>query len=97
METMRAVLSLQSCQHLVSLSLDFDDKLFHFTPNTQVHRSKCINTALGKLPSLKRLDLSLNVMSGALRGILHSLRLTYLNVTDCDLVLEDLEMILSLS
>ena len=101
METMRAVSSLESCQHLVSLGLDLNDKLIHFTPSTQVHRSKCINTALGNLPSLERLDLSLNVMSGALRyvrrRVLHSLRLTYLNVTDCGLVLEDLEMILSLS
>ena len=66
-------------------------------PSEQVRRGKCIDTALGNILSPERLDLSLNVMSGALRGILHSLRLTYLNVTDCDLVLEDLEMILSLS
>ena len=70
-------------------------------PSEQVRRGKCIDTALGNLLSPERLDLSLNVMSGALRyvrrRVLHSLRLTYLNVTDCGLVLEDLEMILSLS
>ena len=70
-------------------------------PSEQVRRGKCIDTALGNLLSPERLDLSLNVMSGGLRyvrcRVLHSLRLTYLNVTDCGLVLEDLEMILSLS
>ena len=38
METMRAVSSLESCQHLVSLGLN--DKVFQFTANTQDHRSK---------------------------------------------------------
>ena len=95
METMRAVSSLESCQHLVSLGLN--DKVFQFTANTQDHRSKCINTALVNLPCLERLDLSYNVMSGALKGILLCLRLTYLDVSKCELVFEDLRMILSLS
>ena len=94
-ETMRAVSSLESCQHLVSLGLN--DKVFQFTANTQDHRSKCINTALVNLPCLERLDLSHNVMSGALKGILLCLRLTYLDVSKCGLVFEDLRMILSLS
>ena len=94
-ETMRAVSSLESCQHLVSLGLN--DKVFQFTANTQDHRSKCINTALVNLPCLERLDLSYNVMSGALKGILLCLRLTYLDVSKCGLVFEDLRMILSLS
>ena len=97
MEIMRAVLSIQLCQHLVSLGLDCQDKLFHFTPNTQVHRSKCINKALVNLRSLERLDLSYNVMSGILKGILPGLSLSYLNVTNCVLMVEDLQMILSLS
>ena len=97
MEIMRAVLSIQLCQHLVSLGLDCQDKLFHFTPNTQVYRSKCINKALVNLRSLERLDLSYNVMSGILKGILPGLSLSYLNVTNCVLMVEDLQMILSLS
>merc|ERR1719334_1253567 len=88
METMRALFSLESCRQLLSLGLD-DNKNFGF--KDKVRRSKCINTTLGNFPALERLDLSYNLLKGALNGILPRLRLTYLNVTKCYLLEEDLQ------
>ena len=55
-ETMRAVFSIESCRNLVSLGLNINVLYLEFT--NQGYRSKFINTALGNLPSLERLDLS---------------------------------------
>ena len=94
-ETMRAVSSIESCRNLVSLGLNINVLYLEFT--NQGYRSKFINTALGNLPSLERLDLSYNAMFGPLKGILPHLRLSYLNVSCCYLLCEDLQMILCLS
>ena len=93
-ETMRAVSSIESCRNLVSLGLNINVLYLEFT--NQGYRSKFINTALGNLPSLERLDLSYNAMFGPLKGILPHLRLSYLNVSCCYLLCEDLQMILCL-
>ena len=95
METMTAVSSIESCRNLVSLGLN--NNLLYLESTNQGYRSKFINRALGNVPSLERLDLICNVMFGALNGILLHMRLSYLNVSCCYLLCEDLQMILCLS
>ena len=56
-----------------------------------------MNTALGNLTALERLNLFYNVLSRALKEILSRLRFTYPNVTKCHLMDDDLLKILSFS